>query len=145
MGRKIARTVGVCCEGCRKEYESVATESGNWVVACPRCGREHDASETKPRYHDGREVHKGNPNFYGQRSFSIVSGCHPSEVPLLKKIMGGAFESCIKDDGSVKFKNAAQQAAWVKRFEEARVQNQMDPGCYDRPGERPKDLSALTR
>lgn len=138
MGRKIARTVGVCCEGCRKEYESVATESGNWVVACPRCGREHDASETKPRYHDGREVHKGNPNFYGQRSFSIVSGCHRLEVPLLKRIMGPDFSSCILDDGTVRFRNAKQQEAWVKRFEAARAMNAADPGCFDRKGAPPE-------
>lgn len=142
MGRKIATTVEVRCDGCGKDYETVATESAGWIVTCSRCGHAQDASGVKPRHNDGREIHKGNAHFYGAKSYSIQSGCHPSEVGLLKKIMGVDFESCIKADGSVKFKNAAQQAAYVKRFEEARVQNAMDHGCYDRRGERPADLSA---
>lgn len=105
-------------------------------VLCGACGRECVIG----RVAEG-EIHKGNASFHGQKSWSLASGCHPTEAPLYRKIMGAAFETCIKDDGSVKFKNQKQQAAFVKRFEEARLMNQMDPGCYDRGDYRPDDLT----
>jgi len=130
----MARRRVTCRCGREFEGEVVRPWLGTDHVVCPEC-----KTETCVGKIEKHEIHAGNASFYGQQQVSLVSGCHPTEVKLLKKIMGSKFESCIKDDGSVRFKNQKQQAAYVKRFEQARQQNAADPGCFARRGFRPDD------
>lgn len=128
----MARSRAVCLCGISFEGDVVDGPLCSPHIVCPRCGKDCVVGEIK-----SYEVHAGNANFFGSKSFSLMQGCHPSEVKLLKKIVGADFESCVKDDGTVKFKNRKQERAYVAAFERARAINAADPGCFARRGHRP--------
>ena len=122
MPRRIfAKTVTVKGCACGQAFSAVATETEGWKVKCPGCGAEHVRDPNVSSAPDGAPI---------KSKWSIMYGCDPSEVRLLKKLVGPDLEACVKDSGDVRFQNPEQAKAFAQAMERAKMNNQIEPGHY---------------
>lgn len=76
---------------------------------CPKCGKRATTDLSKAvGVHGGASRIHGNPRFHGAQQRSWEEGWNPKDVAKARALMGADGANCIRDDGTVWFKDAAE-------------------------------------
>lgn len=105
----------IACNKCHfagDVFAKVADLDPNGHVLCPECGHRAPQDYTK------KNIANGNREFHGQTQESITEWFHPKEVAEARQTFGERAGQCIQDNGTVKFKDRAQQREYAKRRDE---------------------------
>lgn len=96
------------CLACEHKWERFSKVSERLDCSCPLCNGQpviDIAAQGVPGV--------GNPEFHGQKAVSLMEGFHPTEVNDARRSMP-AVGHCIRDDGSVKFRDREEQKKYAK-------------------------------
>lgn len=93
---------------------------------CPKCGKRvaTDLARAVGVQTGNSRIH-GNPRFHGAQQRSWEEGWNPKDVEKARKLMGADGANCIRDDGTVWFKDAAE----AKRYKDKinRMHDRINP------------------
>jgi len=110
------------CASCRFSgdvFAKVAELDDQGRVLCPECGQRAEQDWSQKTIAPGGAA----ISFTGQRRASMTEGFHSSEVSEAREMFGEVHGSCIKDDGTVEFKNRDEQRGYMRRKAEIYSKN----------------------
>lgn len=105
----------ISCSKCHfngDTFAKVAELDQDGRVLCPECG------ERAPQDYSRKQVGSGNREFHGKAQESVTEWFHPAEVAEARQTFGERAGQCIQDNGTVRFKDRAQQREYAKKRNE---------------------------
>lgn len=105
----------IACNKCHFHgdvFAKVADLDPDGCILCPECG------SRAPQDYARKSVGSGNREFHGKTQESITEWFHPKEVAEARQTFGERAGQCIQDNGTVRFKDRAEQREYAKRRDE---------------------------
>ena len=118
-----------CCHFAGDCFAKVAELDELGRVSCPECG------ERATQNYAAKTVGVGVREFHGQSQESLVHAFHPAEVTEARETFGAEGANCIQNDGSVRFKNRAEQKQFARKW------NSMETQAVAKRKERRKSVN----
>lgn len=130
-----------CSCGCREDvFCKVSQLDRQNRPKCPKCGKRTKVDLSRTITSQGRSAQiVGNHRFHGKQQRSWEEGWNPKDVAKARAMMGAEGANCIKDDGTVWFKDEQQAKTYKNKIN--RLHANVNPP--ERPTKTPEQAARI--